>query len=105
MKIYGLCLKRLNYQINVAKSRNGKEHHQEKIILESYNTGELDEVIDILELYDIEERTPEGIKEKLNDLAYTISVISHETLTFDFDRNGHLGLYLLLNGKSEGLVK
>ncbi len=103
-KIYGICLERLNHQINIAKSRDGKGPHQhkERIILESYNTGDLDEIIDILELYDVENRTLEAVKERLNDIAYTISLITRETLTFDLDHNGLWGLYLSLNSKEKG---
>ncbi|MBI3592746.1 MAG: hypothetical protein HY099_04625, partial [Nitrospirae bacterium] len=69
------------------------------ILLECYNTGDLDDIIDILELYDIEERTFEAFREKLEELAYTVSVLIRETLFFDFTQNGHLGLYLSLNSR------
>jgi hypothetical protein len=101
-KIYGLCLERLGHQINNAKQRikDGTRAYNDLILLECYNTGDLDDIIDILELYDIEERTFEGVMEKLNDLAYTVSALTREALFFDFTQNGYLGLYLSFNGKS-----
>lgn len=102
VKIYGLCLERLRHQITNAKQRiNGKTSNRpDRILLECYNTGEPDEIIDILELYDVEERTPENVREKLVDLAYTVSELLRETLTFDFTGEGHLGLYLTLSKES-----
>lgn len=101
VKIYGLCLERLNHQIKNAKNRIKEDRHQpeDRVLLECYNTCEPDDIIDILELYDIEERTPERVEEKLKDLAYTVSSLTREALTFDFSYNGHLGLYLSLNGR------
>src|SRR6266498_2138768 len=98
VKIYGLCLERLRHQITNAKKRvNGTiSYDPEKVLLESYNTGELDEIIDILELYDVEERTFEKVKEKLEELSYTVSELVRETLLFDYTDEGHLGLYLAL---------
>ncbi len=100
-KMYGLCMERLKYQISSAKQRVKNEPHKYKgyFLLECYNTGDLDDIIDILELYDIEERTFDGVREKLEELAYTVSVLTRETLFFDFTQNGHLGLYLLLIDK------
>ncbi|HAM52442.1 MAG TPA: hypothetical protein DCP92_17730 [Nitrospiraceae bacterium] len=53
-------------------------------LLESYNTGELEDIVDILELYDLEKRTLESLQEKLDELAYTVSVLMNETLMFGF---------------------
>jgi hypothetical protein len=110
-KIYGLCLERLKYQIGNAKERTAeKDIHEYRngFLLESYNTGDIDDIIDILELYDLEERTLERLREKLGDLAYTVSLLMRERLFFDFTREGHLGLYLSVNdaaaGKEEGLI-
>jgi hypothetical protein len=101
-KIYGLCIERLKHQINIAKHRTEKEGLQsDRYLLESYNTGELDDIIDILELYDIEDRTFEVVHEKLEELAYTVSVLTRETLAFGYTQNGHLGLYLALAVEKE----
>lgn len=97
-KIYGLCLERLKYQIKNARQRAEKENMPEKknIVLECYNTGGMEDIIDILELYDIEHRTIEAVTEKLDDLAYTVSVLTKETLKFDFSPDGNLCLSLVL---------
>lgn len=97
-KIYGLCLERLRYQIGNAKSKrdNGVFDVGEKILLESYNTGDREEIADILELYDLEENTPENVKEKLDELSYTVSVLAREALSFGLTPEGHFGLYLTL---------
>jgi hypothetical protein len=97
IKIYGLCLGRLKYQIANAKKKlhNDASFVKDRFLLESYNTAEIDDIIDILELYDVEERSLTYIREKLEELAYTVSLLLHETLTFDFTNDGHLGLYLL----------
>ncbi|MDP2157440.1 MAG: hypothetical protein Q8K68_07015, partial [Nitrospirota bacterium] len=70
------------------------------IILESYNTGDLEEIIDILELYDIEDRNPAGLAEKLEDLAYTVSVLVKEKVVFDYDEQGYLGLQFIPGERS-----
>jgi hypothetical protein len=93
-KIYGLCIERLNYQIANAKKRINGNGNSEKFLLESYNTGELEDIVDILELYDIEEHTIGSLREKLEDLSCTVSVLTREELFFDFDEKGHLGLFL-----------
>lgn len=91
VKIYGLCLERLKHQITNAKSRAAGA---ERVLLESYNTGDPEDIIDILELYDVTERTIEQVTEKLEDLAYTISVLTREKLRFDFTDEGYMGLFL-----------
>ena len=97
VKIYGLCQERIAHQIINAKQRlNGEKQYNGQVILESYNTGDIEDIIDILELYDIETRTNEGLKEKLEDLAYTVSELMREVLFFDYTGEGHMGLYLSL---------
>ncbi len=100
-KIYGVCLERTKHQIRIAKNKIKNETHQSQdcYLLECYNTGDIDDIIDILELYDVEERTYQQITEKLDDLAYTISILTQERLFFDFTHEGYLGLYLSFNGK------
>ncbi|HAM49912.1 MAG TPA: hypothetical protein DCP92_04165 [Nitrospiraceae bacterium] len=102
VKIYGLCLERLKHQIKNAKDRLAAETRTtpDHVLLESYYTGESEDIIDILELYDLEEKTFESLREKLNDLAYTVSVLVSETLTFGFTEEGHLGLYLSIPDRS-----
>lgn len=90
-KIYGLCLERIRHQIRIAE---GRQERGGKILLESYNSSDIDDIIDILELYDLEERTDQGLREKLDDLAYTISVLTRETLSFGITPEGDIGLYL-----------
>ena len=98
-KISGLCLGRIAHQIRIANQRiSGGHPHNGLILLESYNTGDIEDIIDILELYDIEARTNEGLKEKLEDLAYTVSEFMREVLFFDYTEEGHMGLYLSLKG-------
>ena len=98
VKIYGLCLERLKHQITKAKERTGKNVAVEDgpLLLESYNTAELEDIIDILELYDIENRTFSEVTEKLKDLAYTVSELVREAISFGYTAEGHLGLYLSL---------
>jgi len=101
-KIYGLCLERITHQIIRAKQRiNGGQQHNGQILLESYNTGDIEDIIDILELYDIEARTQEGLKEKLEDLSYTVSALMREVLFFDYTEEGHMGLYLSLKSNPD----
>jgi len=100
-KIYGICLERLKHQIKLAKQRvKAGACGDNPILLECYNTGEVEEIVDILELYDVEEKTREHISEKCGELAYTISELSRELLTFGYTEKGHLGLYLFVNGTS-----
>ncbi len=96
VKIYGLCLERLRHQINNAmkRFRNEGTEYSGRVLLESYNTGEPEEIIDILELYGVKERTPEELREKLDDLAYTVSELVREKVIFDYTDEGYIGLYL-----------
>ncbi len=94
-KIYNVCLQRVKFQIRNAKQRlNNALPLEGRVVLESYNTGELDDIIDILEIYDLDDRTPKGLSEKLEDLSYTVSVLVREKIVFDYDLKGNLGLYL-----------
>jgi hypothetical protein len=99
VKIYGLCIERLEFQIGNAKKRLNESGQvsDEHFLLESYNTDDPEDIIDILELYDINERSFEAVREKLEELAYTVSVLTRETLTFGITERGHLGLYLAVN--------
>ena len=104
VKIYGLCLERLKHQIALAKKRlEGNTPRTRYFLLESYNTGVFDDIVDILELYDLEDKTPELLREKLDDLAYTVSILLGHTLIFDYTGEGHLGLYLSLQAVSHEL--
>jgi len=96
-KIYNVCLQRVKFQITNAKRRlDGFIPPGEKLVLESYNTGDIDEIIDILEIYDLDSHDRSGLEEKLEDLAYTVSVLVKETVGYDYDEKGNLGLYLIL---------
>ena len=100
-KIYGICLERLKHQIKLAKQRvKAGACGNNPILLECYNTGDIEEIVDILELYDVEEKTRGHIIEKCEELACTISELSREVLMFDYTGKGHLGLYLFMNGTS-----
>ncbi|MBF0557220.1 MAG: hypothetical protein HQL08_00405 [Nitrospirae bacterium] len=98
--ICGLCLERLKYQIKNAKKRamdSGSNSGCGRIMLECYNTADPDEIVDILEIYHAKDRTLQGVKETLSELAYSASVLTREPLQFDFSEEGHLGLFLLLD--------
>ena len=101
-KIYNVCLQRVKFQVTNAKQRlNGCIPPGGRLILESYQTGELDEIIDILEIYDLETHTREGLAEKLDDLAYTVSIMVKEKISFDYDERGDLCLCLWVLQESE----
>jgi hypothetical protein len=90
----------LKFQIDNAKKRTTNNSGQTltgKILLESYNTGDLDEIVDILEIYHVKDRTLEGVQETLDELAYSASVLSRESLQFGFNEEGHFALFLSLN--------
>src|SRR5208282_841552 len=98
--ICGLCLERLKYQIRNAKKRtvsSGGQARPGEILLESYNTGDPDEIVDILEIYHVKDRTLEGVQETLAELAYSASVLTREPLHFGFNEEGHFGLFLSIN--------
>ncbi len=92
LKLYGVCLERLKYQIETARQRVG-ETAKGRIVLEGYQTGDMEEIIDLLELYDIEDRKPETLEHKLDDVAKDVSLLVRETVEFDYDDNGCLCLY------------
>lgn len=98
VKIYGLCLERLRHQIRNARKRTlgGTSYDSNKILLEAYNTGEIDDIIDILELYDVEDRTRKNVQDKLDELAFTVSEFIREKVIFGYTDEGHLGLYVAL---------
>lgn len=98
VKIYGLCLERLEFQIGLAKRRvdDSYQSAQGLILMECYNTGDVEDLIDIMELYDIEGRTLDAVKQKLEELEYTVSVLLREQIRFGFTEEGHLGLYLAI---------
>jgi len=102
VKVYGLCLGRLKHQIGLARERE-KANASQRILLESYCYSDPADIIDILELYDIEDRSLASLMGKLGDLAYTASVLMRETLTFGIDENGVFGLYLLLDRQGSPL--
>lgn len=93
-KIYGCCLERIKFQIREAQKRRARPVDG-KVVLESYFTGELDEIVDLLELYDLDEETCEALEEKLADLAYDVSLLAREKVEFAYDRRGDLCLYWL----------
>ncbi len=95
LKLYGVCLERLKYQIENARQRAG-ETIKGRIVLEGYQTGDMEEIIDLLELYDIDDRKPETLKEKLDDVANDVSLLVRETVEFGYDDNGFLCLYWLV---------
>jgi hypothetical protein len=96
-KIYGVCISRLKHQIENARLKADKRCPPfEHILLESYLTGDVEEIIDILELYDVKPRDLENLMSVLEDLAYTLSVLTREPLSFGFTEEGHFGLYLIL---------
>ncbi|MBI5143220.1 MAG: hypothetical protein HZA20_13680 [Nitrospirae bacterium] len=112
-KIYNVCLQRVKFQIENAIKRlnaslassassaslanSANSAHSGRITLESYQTDDIEEIVDILELYDLEDRTEAGLKEKLDDLAYTVSVLVRETVAFDYDDRGSMALFLVVN--------
>jgi hypothetical protein len=107
VKIYGLCLERLKYQIERAKKKINSDALpvQKRFLLESYNTADIDDIIDILELYDVEDSTAKHVREKLEKLAYTVSLLVRETLAFDLTDDGHLGLYLFIRDESPSILE
>ena len=107
VKIYGLCLDRLKYQIvNAKKKVNGDApYSQDRFLLESYNTADIDDIIDILELYDVEDSTSNFVREKLEELADTVSLLLRETISFNITDDGYLGLYLLTRDESLSMLE
>lgn len=93
-KIYGCCLERIKFQIRDAQKRRARPVDG-KVVLESYFTGELEEIVDLLELYDLDEKTCEALEEKLADLAFDVSLLAREKVSFDYDQRGDLCLFWL----------
>lgn len=97
LKIYGMCLERLQHQIRLAKERAKTMNPPlDRMVLECYFTKDVEDIIDILELYDIEHKDMETVKQKLQDLADDISLMMRERLEFCFNEEGDLCLYLVL---------
>ncbi len=97
LKIYGMCLERLAHQIKLAKERvKNMETVPERIVLECYFTSDVDDIIDIIELYDVQDKKWETVKTKLDDLSQDISLMMREHLEFDISEDGNLCLYLRL---------
>ncbi len=104
-KIYNVCLERVKFQVsNARKKLNGGVPPGGRLILESYNSGDFDDIVDILEIYDIKERTEECLREKLDDLAYTVSVLVNERVCFDYNDKGNLCLCLVIAASHEEKV-
>ena len=96
VKIYGLCLGRIKYQLTIAGKKHAETSSaQGNVLLESYCTSNIDDLIDILDLYDIEDRTWDGLMNKLDDLAQTVSALMRKTLMCAITDEGHLGLYFV----------
>jgi hypothetical protein len=97
LKIYGMCLERLQYQIRLAKERaKSMDPTVERVVLECYFTNDTEDIIDVLELYDIEHKNMETVKKKLIDLADDLSLMMREKVEFCFNEVGDLCLYLIL---------
>lgn len=98
VKVYGLCLGRLKHQVHIAKERlcRDRDGQGEWMLLESYTTAEPEELIEILELYDLNDRGLDALWEKLGELAETASLLSREGLRFGYTDEGHFGLFLLV---------
>ncbi|MBF0541033.1 MAG: hypothetical protein HQK91_06250 [Nitrospirae bacterium] len=97
VKIYGVCMERLDHQIKLAKARLASNPAAAKngiMVLESYNTGDMDDIIDILELYDLPDDTMDAVLNKLEEVAMSVSILARETINFDFCEKGYLCLYL-----------
>lgn len=95
-KLYNVCVVRLKHQIELAR-KNDKVSGG-RALLESYCTGDLEELIDIHELYDLEDRTLEGMMRKLDMVAKDAGLFVKEEVEFGFNEEGHLCLYLLEPG-------
>ncbi len=89
-KIYGLCLERIKHQILNARTRGA-----DKVLLETYCTADTGEIVDILELYDLENKTDEELWEKLDELATTVSLLLGHQLKFGYAPDGEIGLFVV----------
>lgn len=95
-KIYGLCLERIKHQIFNARTRG-----EDEVLLETYCTADTGEIVDILELYDLENKTDEGLWEKLSELAFTVSVLLGQKLEFGYGPDGEIGLYVVFEDDTD----
>ncbi len=96
-KIYGLCLERINHQILNARTRGA-----DQVLLETYCTADTGEIVDILELYDLENKTDEELWEKLDELATTVSLLLGHQLKFGYAPDGEIGLFVVFkDGRKE----
>jgi hypothetical protein len=96
-KVYGLCLKRLRHQSGNAKLRvNGEtvKRFRSYIARELHHSDIEESISDVLELYDVEERTCLAVKTKLEDCTYTVSALLGETIAFGSTAKGALDRYL-----------
>lgn len=98
-KLYNVCVMRLRHQIEIA--HKGGRMSGGRTVLESYCTSDIEEIIDIHELYDIEDRTIEGVMKKLARVAGDASLFVKEKVEFDFSEEGELCLYLVNSVVSE----
>lgn len=90
IKIYGLCIDRLKHQIDLA----GRVKDNGVVLLESYESSDPQDLIDILELYDIEDQDAGRVQDRLEEMAETASALTQESLSFGQTPEGHIGLYL-----------
>ncbi|RMG02224.1 MAG: hypothetical protein D6726_08020 [Nitrospirae bacterium] len=95
-KLYGLCIERLKHQIKLADKRreSAPMMYNGRMVLEGYETSDIDEIVDLLELYDLKERRLESLMEKLEEIAENASLLVRRKIGFGFDEAGHLCLYL-----------
>ncbi len=94
LKLYGVCLERLQHQISQALSRtNGARG---RVVLESYMTSDPQEIIELLELFDIEHEDMESVMRKLKEIAEDVSMMVKRRVEFGFSDEGELCLYLVL---------
>jgi hypothetical protein len=94
-KIYGLCLERIKHQILNARTRG-----EDKVLLETYCTSDTGEIIDILELYDLDNKTDGGLWDKLRELSYTISLLLGHQLEFGYGPDREIGLFVFFRKKT-----
>ncbi len=91
MKLYGLCLERLSHQVENAKRRAGNPSGC--VVIEGYGTGDIEEIIEILELYDLPGRSRETLDKKLEELAEDASLfVKGGRVEFGYDESGNLEL-------------
>lgn len=92
IKIYGLCIDRLKHQIANAGRISAKDNGA--VLLESYESANPKDLIDILELYDIGDQDSESVQDRLAEMAETASALTQENLKFGHTPEGYIGLYL-----------